>query len=635
MAYIERFEIENFKGIDKLTLKVAEKHKSPVVTLVGLNESGKTTILEALSHFTTAISTISKERTESSSPDPLTLVPIAKKANFSGKIRISALVRMEDDDKARIESLFKKHRLVVNRDAIEDRFEITRNYSFSDGAFGRRTTNWGLSFECRSPRGKKFVPYRAPSDDEMQQGEPNLWLESVSLIHKALPVIAYFPTFLVEVPDRIYLERKSGEHPSQRFYREVLQDVLSSLEEGLELEKHVVQRIRDYRDAEDNVNWLTSFWVRPEKGQIDSVIQKISSAISRQVIGSWQNIFSRSISAKLITLDWQVDQEKDATPYVTFGISDGESKYALHERSLGFRWFFLFLLFTSFKRNGDRPVLFLFDEPAANLHARAQTELLKSFDKIISGRNRIIYSTHSPHMINPQWVPAAHIIENKAINYDSDQAIDGFSSPPTMIQAIPYRQFVSANPERTSYFQPILEKLEHVQPLLSPDGPLIVTEGISDFYAFRFYCSDLLAAAKVGLLPGLGDSSHDPIISGLLARGTSFVLVLDDDKSGRTGSARYRERWLLDDQTVTTIGDLDSGAKGKALEGILSAETRDKIAAHFGNVNQATKKEIGLYFAEAQAGLINERSKDTKDIARRIVAAAIKLLSEHKNRPWI
>lgn len=45
------FEIENFKGIRSLRLDLDSTPKSQVYTLVGLNESGKTTILEAIDYF--------------------------------------------------------------------------------------------------------------------------------------------------------------------------------------------------------------------------------------------------------------------------------------------------------------------------------------------------------------------------------------------------------------------------------------------------------------------------------------------------------------------------------------------------------------------------------------------------------
>ncbi len=625
MAYITKFEIENFKGIESLELEVAEKHKCPVVTLVGLNESGKTTILEAISHFVTAEGTISKEPGRKNAANLLSLVPIAKKANFSGIIEISATVMMEDADRRNVESNFDKAGYIIDSEQLPKSFTITRKYYFAEGEYKKLTNMWDLAFFAKKKgRGKIFREYVRPKEEEINAGTPDLWQSCVELIKKSLPTIAYFPMFLVDVPDRIYLTQYEDEHPSQRYYREVLQDILDSLDEDLDLEQHVVKRIRNYQEQESKPNWLTLLWSRPEKGMIDSVVQKLSSAISREVIGSWKNIFNRPISAKMITIDWNVDLEKDSIPYLTFGISDGESKYALHERSLGFRWFFLFLLFTRFKCDKERPTLFLFDEPAANLHARAQTELLMSFGRIIENRNGIIYSTHSAHMINPQWIPAAQIVENTAINYDSDDEMLSFSSPPTSITVVPYRRFASLNPDRSSYFQPILDKLDHISPKISPDGPVLVTEGISDFHAFLFYCSELLTIKGISLLPGLGDTQHDSQIANLIGMGRNFIVVLDDDQSGNRAAKRYREKWLLDCNHVATLGELHSDAAGKKLETILSSETLSAISAHFSHTGAPKKKEIGLYFSEANAGLIQDKSPKTAEMVKDILNEAVK-----------
>ncbi|HEY1020091.1 MAG TPA: AAA family ATPase, partial [Sediminibacterium sp.] len=51
MQYLN-FTIENFKGIQKLIFNLDNRAPaSKIFTLVGLNESGKTTILEALGFF--------------------------------------------------------------------------------------------------------------------------------------------------------------------------------------------------------------------------------------------------------------------------------------------------------------------------------------------------------------------------------------------------------------------------------------------------------------------------------------------------------------------------------------------------------------------------------------------------------
>lgn len=51
MMMIRKFVLKNFKGIETVELDVIDRTNCPVLTLIGLNESGKATILEGLSHF--------------------------------------------------------------------------------------------------------------------------------------------------------------------------------------------------------------------------------------------------------------------------------------------------------------------------------------------------------------------------------------------------------------------------------------------------------------------------------------------------------------------------------------------------------------------------------------------------------
>ncbi|GFO97543.1 hypothetical protein ig2599ANME_1747 [groundwater metagenome] len=45
------FKIKNFKGIEDITINLDKSPNANIYTLVGLNESGKTTILEAINLF--------------------------------------------------------------------------------------------------------------------------------------------------------------------------------------------------------------------------------------------------------------------------------------------------------------------------------------------------------------------------------------------------------------------------------------------------------------------------------------------------------------------------------------------------------------------------------------------------------
>lgn len=74
----------------------------------------------------------------------------------------------------------------------------------------------------------------------------------------------------------------------------------------------------------------------------------------------------------------------------------------LRQRSKGFNWFFSFLVwFKKIQEDQNSNYILLLDEPGLNLHAAAQHDLLR-FIEDLSGDYQVIYTTHSPFMVNPQ-----------------------------------------------------------------------------------------------------------------------------------------------------------------------------------------------------------------------------------------
>lgn len=615
MAEIMSITLHNFKGAEKVTLDFSTRIESPVITLIGLNESGKTTILEGLSYFVTgdsAVSSIFQGIHSKSATNAL--IPVHRKAAFTGEIKISAIVRLDEADFDTASTLAGRQRLSLVQGSFPKDIEVARIYTFEDSILKDSSNIWDLTFNVRGPRGRKEREYVRPTtNDDSGRAEPDLWAATARAIENRLPRIAYFPTFLVDMPAKIYLREHKDERAVNRYYRSVFQDILDSLAEGLSLEKHVCKRIEDFESKTDSPNWFSIFFGSPSKAPIDSVFQKISSAVTREVLGSWRKVFQRAIAAKSISIDWNVDTEKDNLPYASFFVSDGESRYAISERSLGFRWFFSFLLFTAFRQASTRSTLFVFDEPAANLHAKAQAELLKSFSRIVSGGNRVVYSTHSHHMINPQWLSGAYIVENTALDHDADDAF-GLTTQPTNILVTRYRSFVSQYPNRTSYFQPVIEKLEYVTPEIVGSPPFIIVEGISDFYALKLVHNKSKNAKSFSLMPGGGASASGPLISLLLGRAERFLILLDDDTSGRKAAQRYRDEWFLPQSSVMTLADLDEHYRGRRLEGLVSSETKELIQKRLGTKSAPSKKQIGLYFAEmcAVGNSHDFLSEDTK-----------------------
>jgi predicted ATP-dependent endonuclease of OLD family len=76
----------------------------------------------------------------------------------------------------------------------------------------------------------------------------------------------------------------------------------------------------------------------------------------------------------------------------------------LDRRSKGFNWFFSFIIwFSKIQADKNSDYILLLDEPGLNLHASAQADLLRFFDDL-SKKYQIIYTTHSPFMVETEYL---------------------------------------------------------------------------------------------------------------------------------------------------------------------------------------------------------------------------------------
>lgn len=86
----------------------------------------------------------------------------------------------------------------------------------------------------------------------------------------------------------------------------------------------------------------------------------------------------------------------------------------LQNRSKGFNWFFSFLVwFKKIQEDKKNTYILLLDEPGLNLHAMAQHDLLK-FIYDLSKEYQIIYTTHSPFMIDSENLSKVRTVVEKA-----------------------------------------------------------------------------------------------------------------------------------------------------------------------------------------------------------------------------
>ena len=190
---------------------------------------------------------------------------------------------------------------------------------------------------------------------------------------------------------------------------EMFEDFSSLLPNRIDLEDIIRanKRAEGYKAA---INFLTitgleySFFQQPSTRILKQKIEKLNGELTLNFQDFWrQNVGKNNkinINFELSHYD-HTHPEKSGKPFIEFWIKDEQERLYPKQRSRGVRWFlsfFLELKATAMDKSKMNKVL-LIDEPAVSLHARAQEDVLKVFDDI-KEKIQIIYTTHSPHLID-------------------------------------------------------------------------------------------------------------------------------------------------------------------------------------------------------------------------------------------
>jgi hypothetical protein len=119
-----------------MTLDLSFAPKSHVYTLVGLNESGKTTILEAVNWSSPNLdrSLEPLELPGYNIKDANTLIPISKRANFNGDVSTAVRVLPNASDEVAIKQ-FALRELKFRLTENVGMFTVTRKKEFKDSRF--------------------------------------------------------------------------------------------------------------------------------------------------------------------------------------------------------------------------------------------------------------------------------------------------------------------------------------------------------------------------------------------------------------------------------------------------------------------------------------------------------------------
>jgi len=507
----EKFIIKNFKGIEEIELDLTKYPNGKIFPLVGLNEAGKTTILEAISFF---LNDIEEEKRYE-------LIHKRDRGFFSGEISIEAFLKLSQEERENIAIFLADNNLIVESpEKIPTHIAILKSYKYKDGNF--ETVNedqWSFYPEEISVRKSSGSIYR-----DLYDNHNEVWNKLVENLEKKIPKILYFENFVFKFPEKIYLEElsnptyKGEESIIQIQYRNVIEDILKSC--NTSYDRHLlIRKLKSSVDAEI------------ESGK--QILREMEIALNQKILDPWNQIFPNT-PQKRISIETNNNENGQ---YIQIKINEGSTSFYVDERSLGFRWFFGFILFTEFRklRDGeDGEYLFLFDEPASNLHEGSQKKLLTLFENL-TDKAKIIYSTHSPYLLNPKFLLNTFIV--KDIGREVSNEFDYRQN----IKVDYYKNFVSQNPNQESHFKPLLNVLEFEATDFDLSDKLVFFEGKFDYYTFKWMLNTQFQQSHYDfkLYPGTGVDSYENIFREYLAHNKKFIAVFDADSAGKNAKTRY------------------------------------------------------------------------------------------------
>ncbi|MFV8231536.1 AAA family ATPase [Mycolicibacterium fortuitum] len=218
------------------------------------------------------------------------------------------------------------------------------------------------------------------------------------------------------------------------------------------------------------------------------------------------------------------------------------SEIELDQRSQGMQYFFsFFLIFLVEAVDTHRNSILLLDEPGNSLHGTAQAKIIE-FLRSISDDNQVIYTTHSPFMIDGD-----HLEEIRPVWEDRETGSTKVSE--------------DVWPKDKDALFPLQAALGYqlAQSLFISRYQVLV-EGITDMWIVKALDAALPVTGRAGLrdgiiiTPGGGAGRVLPLASMLVGHEVQAAALLDGDEPGRK-EGRKVERVLGYDNRVLFVGD--------------------------------------------------------------------------------
>ncbi|MCK5061664.1 AAA family ATPase [Candidatus Parcubacteria bacterium] len=544
------FRIKNYKSIiDTKEASVSDD----IFIIAGQNEAGKSSALEALDAYenenfdsdTIPFVNETKNRVQTVECTYKITDIDAFYEKFNEKVIEEYELSLEDED-----NIFK---LEILKEKL-DLYTIIKSYDHDKGDDKKLTIEISKTLLNII---KSAIKIQVSEDDEgLKKEAPYLDIDDndnekiANILFSISPEIILFNDFRDLLPDQILISDLKTKNKEAKGYSAV-----RNFEKLVDID---LVKMDNLTDAQRN-----------------SLSEKKNNIISATFQKDWsQRIYGNN--EVNIKADFQ--KRDEGKSYVNFTIETKKNEFLpLRKRSKGVIWFLSVWLELKSKSEG-RQLIILLDEPGLYLHIKAQKNILDLFEYLVSKNHQIIFSTHSPTLINTNNLNSISLVLNN-------------EKSGTIIEKLTTTKLNTKN--KKDALQPISEAmgLEPLKEFGILKQKNVIVEGLSDFWYFKGMKHLLEDKNNYEFVPGIGikDGKINHLISFCIGYGLSWLLVMD---AGRNSTETYNnlKKELFDDNEEEASKKIKiiNGVNG--IENIFSCEDLKLINDTIANCTEAKNK---------------------------------------------
>lgn len=297
-------------------------------------------------------------------------------------------------------------------------------------------------------------------------------------------------------------------------------------------------------------------------------LQSYEGTYKENITKMFKRIFRQN--DKNFNFQIRIDSKNEKILFYTYDNTSGNSPIPLKNRSDGFKWYFsiYITLYEYLQRKDKTKYILLFDEPNLYLNPSAQYDLLERVFKKEFKNEQIIYSTHNPYMIDTTNFSSIRIVEKN----DSSKFYNTTSD---------YLKEHKVIANEVDPLTPILTALNlDVSNNLIIDRKKIcvVVEGIQDIYIVNSMIKKLKLESSfknISFVPCFGAEKVSTMYGYLYGMGYKVFTLVDNDMNGinalKTLMGEDKENSVLYDTLLTYNMEIDE-EKDFKLESLFSGK---------------------------------------------------------------